>query len=374
MQEIPSGAFKVRNAVEWKARDPVTTDRDRPIEQLLRQAHPTPATGHDCPDAETLAACADDALTAPARREVEGHIAACDRCQALIAAMVRAAMPSGVSAGEAAPAGTHWRRALNWLVPAAAAATAVALWVLVPGQRTPLPEAPRQAQETTVASAPGSFEAPPTVERLVEEPLRIPSDAPADDAARERETNALQSARPGPAARGDMAQTGDAAELQNRVGQANPPAAPREGPIAEAAPAAPPAAAAPPLPAAMARRAEAVASFEVISPTPRFRWRIGPGALVQYSADEGATWTPQPTGMSVPFTAGTAPSAEVCWLVGRAGLVLRTTDAGRQWQQIAFPEMVDLAAVDASSALDATVVLADGRRFATTDGGRTWTP
>jgi hypothetical protein len=355
----------------------MTTDRDRSIERLLRRARSTDATAPagDCPDAETLAALADDTLPAAARREVEAHVADCHRCQALSAAVARAEAPVGAAAGDI-PA---WRRrALNWLVPAAAAATAVALWVLVPGQRTPLPEATREEQQTAATSLPRSSEVPPTSQPVAEEPLRVPADSPTGAAAGERDANARQSAAAESAARSDMAQTGNAAALQGRaVGQANPAAtAPEERLAQVTAPAAPPPAAAPapPPPAAgLARRLEAAASVELVSPNPQIRWRIGPGARVQYSADGGATWTTQQTGASTELTAGSAPTAEVCWLVGRGGLVLRTTDAGRQWQRVPFPETIDLTAITASSTRNASVVLADGRRFATDDAGDTWT-
>jgi hypothetical protein len=322
----------------------MTTDRDQSIERLLRRALPPDpqAPDRDCPDAETLAALTDDTLPAAARREVETHLADCHRCQMLTAAIVRADAPAGTQVAEV-PA---WRRrAFNWLVPAAAAATAVALWVLVPGQGTPPVTEP--TAERWIAAAPPA--APPLAsEEVRSEPLRIPVDGRADEQATERDAN---------------------------VGfERAAPAAPQEERLGAAAPTAPPSAAAPPPAAAMARRFEAVASFDVISPTPRIQWRIGPGALVQYSADGGASWTLQPTGISGAFSAGSAPSPEVCWLVGRAGLVLRTTDGGRQWQRMPFSETVDLTAVTASNALNATVLLVDGRRFATTDGGGTWAP
>ena len=333
----------------------------------------------DCPDAETLAALADDTLPAGARREVEGHIADCDRCQALTAAMVRAEPSSGTRADVAADEVQAWRRrAFNWLVPAAAAATAVALWVLVPGQRTPLPEEP--APERQIAATP-----PPASSGVISsEPRQIPVDERADrpdSLARERDASVgFESAAPAtpPAAppaearlkaeesfRGESetarsdrlegARSGSAPpqQVDARNQQAPPVAAPR---------------------AADAAAARAAAGVEVVSPNPQIRWRVGPGPVVQYSADGGATWAPQQTGASTELTAGSAPAPDVCWLVGRGGIVLRTTDAGRQWQRIAFPETVDLTAVTASTALDATVVLTDGRRLATPDGGRTWTP
>ena len=113
---------------------------------------------------------------------------------------------------------------------------------------------------------------------------------------------------------------------------------------------------------------------DVVSPDPRIRWRVGPGSVVQHSADSGATWATQQTGASAALTAGSAPAADVLWIVGRQGVVMRTTDRGRQWQRVPFPQTADLAAIAATSARNATVVTTDGRRFATDDGGVTWIP
>lgn len=381
----------------------MTTDRGRSIERLLRQARSTdaPAPAGDCPDAETLAALADDTLPAAARREVEGHVASCHRCQALTAAVARADAPVSTAAGDM-PA---WRRrALNWLVPAAAAATAVALWVLVPGQRTPLSTEP--TSERQIAEVPPPALPPPSSEVISSEPLNIPVDVGADEQARERDTNAgapvAAPASPPPAAaapaepslRAEVPVSGGlppsreasasaqaSADRSANQGQASGPERRNEAALSEtvavqqeralnrqAAPAAAVGA------AADAAAARTAGSFEVVSPNPRIRWRVGPGSVVQYSADGGATWATQQTGASGALTAGSAPVPEVSWLVGRAGLVLRTTDAGRQWQRVPFPETVDLTAITASSASSATVLLADGRRFATNDGGVLWIP
>jgi hypothetical protein len=359
----------------------MTTDRDQSIERLLRRARSShqQAPNH-CPDAETLAALADDTLTAPARREVEAHVADCDRCQALTAAMVRAETSAGALADETTEEVPAWRRrALNWLVPAAAAATAVALWVIVPGQRTPLPEQP--APERQIAATPPAapletpaselLQAPPEAQRI--EPPQAPADARADGQAREREANAgFEPAAPAtPPARAPAAVAPKAEESVGRVAgnqAARSESAPQEqlrvqqeAPLAAAR-------------AADATSARAAIGFEVLSPNPQIRWRVGPGPVVQYSTDGGATWATQQTGASAELNAGSSPAPEVCWLVGRGGLVLRTIDGGGQWQRTAFPETVDLTAVTASTALNATVVLADGQRLATTDGGRTWAP
>jgi len=384
----------------------MTTDRDRSIERLLRQARPADPTAPagDCPDAETLAALADETLTAAARREIEAHVADCHRCQAMTAAMVRAEAPVGVEAAADVPA---WRRrALNWLVPAAAAATAIALWVLVPGQRTPSSTEP--ISESQIAEAPPLALPPPTSEVITSEPLQIPDDARADEQTRERNAapeagRATLSAPPPAAAPAAAAPPPPAAAPPPPVAAA--PAEPllkAESPVAGGVAPTPEASASAPISAgraadqgrapaaerrnegalnetvavqqeqALNRQARAIASFEVVSPNPRIRWRVGPGLIVQRSADGGATWTTQRSGASAELSAGSAPATEVCWLVGRGGLVLRTTDAGLQWQRVPFPESVDVISITASTARNATVALVDGRRFTTSDGGVRW--
>src|SRR4026209_376215 len=67
---------------------------DVPI-RLLRdalQSRVPAAPSHECLDAETMAAWADDALARDERQAAEAHAADCARCQALLAAMA-APMP-----------------------------------------------------------------------------------------------------------------------------------------------------------------------------------------------------------------------------------------------------------------------------------------
>jgi len=289
-------------------------------------------------------------------------------------------------------------------VPAAAAATAIALWVLIPGQNTPLPEQP-QAESQFATATP----APLQTEVITEEPLRLPGESRANGATAERDANVAQEraapaspivstpvagglqasgTAPSAGARQEsgslqervavgVAPSRDASADQARASAPTPPSvtvtaespiAPQEQRRADAATPAAPAASG----ASAAQPRRVVVGFEVVSPDPRIRWSVGPSPIVQYSADEGATWTAQQTGATAELTAGSAPTPGVCWLVGRRGLVLRTTDGGRRWERVTFPETLDLAAVTAATALNATVSLADGRRLATTDGGKTW--
>jgi hypothetical protein len=337
----------------------MTTDRDQSIERLLRHARAADPHGPDaCPDAETLAALVDDALPAAARSEIEGHVADCHRCQALTAAMVRVDAAAHATSGEAAL--PWWKGGMvKWLVPAAAAATAVALWVAIPAQRLPITE--EQAAPSTAAPA----EAPAPSARDLADSTASPARAPVPPspeaaasalASSERRDRVVPPSREEEESRATARNESVAAEQEQRL---SAPAS-----LAESARAR----------SAAALGATIAGSIDIVSPEPQRRWRIGPGPSVQHSVDGGVTWTRQETGASVELTAGSAPTPDVCWLVGRAGIVLRTIDGGRQWQRIALPEAVDLMAVAASSALVATVDAADGRRLRTTDGGRTWVP
>jgi photosystem II stability/assembly factor-like uncharacterized protein len=114
------------------------------------------------------------------------------------------------------------------------------------------------------------------------------------------------------------------------------------------------------------------APFEITSPDPSVRWRIGGDlSVLEHTTNGGTTWEAASIGARVDLTAGASPSPSVCWLVGRGGVVLLSTD-GRTWRRMPFPEMTDLTAVQADDARPATVSTADARKFRTTDGGLTW--
>src|SRR5262245_51267459 len=104
---------------------------NRSMDDLLRdtlRARATDSTAA-CIDVETAAAFVDGALSARARSSAEAHIADCPRCQAVLAALVRSTPPP--------TARTWWRRpSLAWLVPAAVAAGAAAIWINVPDEAT----------------------------------------------------------------------------------------------------------------------------------------------------------------------------------------------------------------------------------------------
>jgi hypothetical protein len=127
-------------------------DRDGAIDEMLRttlRADAARATVSDeCIDAETIAAWSDGALPAAGAARIETHLSQCSHCQALLAALVRSAPPT------IAPSRSIWQRwQLRWVVPIAAAASALALWIAIP-----LTEGGR----ASVAVA-GRFEASPSL-------------------------------------------------------------------------------------------------------------------------------------------------------------------------------------------------------------------
>jgi hypothetical protein len=329
------------------------------MDDLLRETLRSRAadTTAGCVDAETAAAFVDRTLSARARSSAEAHIADCPRCQAVLAALVRSTTPPMPR--------TWWRRpALAWLVPAAVAAGAVAIWINVPDRATPPLPVPMQK------------ELPPPVEAVPVLPL--PTAAPAAAAQAPSPVASLKDARSLPP---DAARARQAAAAAAPAKPSSPSASADASERLEArqdtpsdfrvAPA--PAPAVPPPAAALAESVTIrTARATIVSSDRTVQWRIGAAGDVQHSADGGASWQPQATGASLPPSAGSSPSSSVCWLVGRSGLVLLTTDGGQSWRRLPFPVVTDLASVRATDDRTATIVAVDGRTFVTSDAGSSW--
>lgn len=143
-----------------------------------------------------------------------------------------------------------------------------------------------------------------------------------------------------------------------------------------AAPASPPAATAPAEAGALRENApiaqlrKQAGPLQILSPDPRFRWRVTAEGI-ELSQDGGRTWLTVRLPQGEVVTAGASPAPLVCWFVGRRGLVLVATD-GTNFTQIPFPEPVDLTAVSSPELRIAVVTTADGRTFRTENAGRTW--
>jgi hypothetical protein len=329
--------------------------RDQSVERLLKESFRTSARTlqpGSCLDAETLAAWVDGSLAGGELTAARDHLADCVDCQATLAALVRTASPEVIPE-------PWWRRGLRarWLVPVAATATVIAIWVAVPRD-----EYTRQPEQPTTAVGQA---ATPQTESTGLPAARADRPSPAGADARSPE-QAAQQFRPEAAAE-KAAPPGENEERRDTASLAAGNATPAPQPAA-------------PDPTAAGRarlgaRPQSVMlappRIEIVSPDASIRWRIGPEGLAEYSEDAGAMWEATPTGVGTDLMAGASPSGTVCWVVGRAGTVMLTTD-GRHWQRLMFPVEVDLAAIQATDARTAAVTAIDGRRFTTVDGGTTW--
>ena len=112
-------------------------------------------------------------------------------------------------------------------------------------------------------------------------------------------------------------------------------------------------------------------SFMAQTPDPKIWWRIGNSGFIERSTDGGAKWKGTLPRKNAYYTAGSAPSANVCWLVGHAGIILLTQD-GKHWRTIPPPLRTDFVAITARDAWSATVTTADGHTFTTSDQGANW--
>ena len=396
--------------------------RDRSIEALprARRADDDDARmTQPCVDPEVLAAWIDGGLTDDVRGSVETHAAGCARCQGALASMARSAPHE-----EARP---WWRSVtVKWLVPVAAALTALAVWVQVERPSPPATMAPPQMTQTRAATTPPEpASASPSLPAAAADKPTAARPAPSTDSKesaalsrrekidrleQDKAGSASQPAPPaqvptplGGAARdradGDRQQVASSDMLSRRTAPQSPADAPTgagpPSPVAAPLPVsaqpvtvtAPPtgmadsASARPPQAAAKALAGLSsvpAATIEIPSPDPKYRWRILTSSSIQRSTDDGATWSVvdplasrEAFAIAPVLVAGSSPSRDVCWIVGRAGLVLLSSD-GATWQRRPFPEVVDLIGVRASSATSAIVTAADGRQFATSDRGSTW--
>ena len=343
-------------------------DQDRWLGTMLRGSV-APRT-EECLDAETLAAWADGGLDAKASAAMELHASNCAHCTAVLAAMERTA-PS-------ASAAHVWNsaRVVRWLVPMTAAATAIAIWIVVPDrpivrvQPAPAhdlsassePDA-RSVEQGTPNPEPGTRNREPGTgnQALETRNLEPPTQDPEPRNQNKEPRNELRA--DAPSVRQEELQLRDEfrrervapAEAQDAAARAPSAVAPEAAaPPAAASPTpAPPSAAQPPSPfaaevqietlkettASVARRM-AVSNDSISPSNSQVRWRIVDAMFVERSTNGGKTWTRT---ASVPGTpTNKAPAVS----------------------------LVAVRAVDANRAVIGT---SDSAQFYTTNAGRSWT-
>ncbi len=375
-----------------------------------------------CPDAELLAMYAERDLGGAEQAEVESHVHTCARCQAMVAALVRA-MPEPAAAAAAEAERTSgggfaaWFAGWRWLVPAASltAVAVVAVWVgrgpadqaaesnrvanraaaerevLARELAAPTGKAAAESQdrltlsrvEPAAPAAPAAAalgfearagrepaakaEAPArATEARPPAPVATPAERAAETpakAAAAADVRTETSALVGSAVREDAPAAGAGARPMAAERRAeNESARQRESAAAAIAP--PP----PPPPAVVAPAAPTAAAPVFRANLTAASWRVRQG-VVERTRDGAWERVTVPTGVTVIAVA--AVSVDVCWAI-TADAVFIVTD-GVTWTRTARPPAGPLTEVSATSARAATVT-AGGTRFATTDGGATWAP
>lgn len=374
---------------------------DALLSSVLRAAGGVEAGG--CPDAEVIGLFAERALAGAELRAVETHVAGCPRCQATVAAFVRAlpddAAEAAAGARETSAGGTAagggfggWFAGWRWLVPATslAAVALVAVWV----GRGPADQVAESARgpagmaETDAAAPSAGPAASPAPEAFARETTPPPpgnatvgaADARAKTATSaearrtgaasgevRREASAAQADRAASAnmagastvgasaARGARVDTAPAdgrttAPVQETLSVTQAPAAPAAASIAAPAPAPAPAEAA----TAAAGPARAVATDAAAGAArPRAaasaEKRAEPGAVL--GANDAITTTRPP---AVSFRL-------------RAGALERSADRGATWQRAVLPAGVTVVAI-ASPAPGVCWAVAADAVLRTTDG------
>ena len=372
------------------------------LSHSLREA--ADPAGQVCPDAEILAAYYERSLPRSETARWEAHFATCGRCQAQLATLVRSYDVTGLEAGAPDQAASlAWLWNWRWVAPAATAAVVVlALWVVDPASlvnRSPSLETEfREADQATPAASASAAEEQKQDAAVApaEQELATPRQA-----LEKAERDALEPETPGrraqlakePASAADIGRGTDEQEAQAKLASKAAVRALTEQPAGAAERTAERADdQLPESPALVdsfrANRArevsedrakvgavsgvlvERTAGTRIASPIPSILWRFAASGRIEYSSDEGTTWSVQ-ADLGVELLTGSAPSELVCWVVGRAGFVARTTD-GERWERATTPTADDLVGVEAQDAMNATVVTAGGNRYVTADGGRSW--
>ena len=298
--------------------------RDASIDTFLRKSlrrDPAPAPDGPCVDPEAIASWTEGTLSRNEAAAIEAHVANCAACQQVLAVFART-VPVPAESGFSR---SRWH--LRWAIPMTAAATAAAIWVAVPDDRTkPIQDAfaiaessPSTEPDQPAAKSEADRAAPSVV---APERSGSPARRDADSSLRARAENR------------EMPQEKQEASGQTLAREPAAPAAadaPSGDPRRLADAAEPPAAARSAAIAQQRQAAEAFAPIEVVSPDPNVRWRV----------------------LST-------------------GQLERSMNAGRTWEGVPLQlKIADVRAVSATTAIATTV---DGRQFRTDDQGRTWNP
>jgi len=378
--------------------------RDTALARLLAEALKSQSkpAGHGrdsaCPDAEVLAAYAEQGLAEEETARWESHFADCDRCQRIIAVLAAsgeelaeaevetlgslAAASSTARTPVAQNAATRWtviwRRPVfwRWLVPVAGIASAAALWLAL--RQTAPPESLSAQKIATRSEAPQNEIVPGTTARsakpddtriaqadLPAAPASSPSSgvslgdkekaqanssvATRQEALKKQETSRSAAQAP-PISEADALETREEAAKDNRVPSAQ--AAEQKSQAGDA-------------PTAAASAAPAAPS----TPPPS---RVSERAAMRDL--DTAAGAPAPTRLkalaenAVQTIVFGSPNRRALWRLGSGGRIEHSTDEGQTWQPQASGVTADLLAGVAPSEKIAWVVGRGGIIVRTEDG------
>lgn len=101
------------------------------------------------------------------------------------------------------------------------------------------------------------------------------------------------------------------------------------------------------------------------------RWSVSSDGRVEISRDGGRSWTKLAVARDVRFLAVSATGGDV-WAGGSGGALFHSADFGRTWTRVPVGTDEDIARVDFRDAQHGTVTSAAGAEWTTADGGKTW--
>jgi hypothetical protein len=366
-----------------------------------------PQTASDCPEADMIAAYADQALGPDESARCENHFAGCARCRTILHVLTASAdtplaqkevarLGELVTATRAsAPAATPsleltrpkfigWR--IRWLAPALGLAAAVAVLLVL---RPPWRATDRGPSGTTLVAQAPNAELQPSAPTLAE------NGAARESASQDTKTESA------PAAKKEIEPRAQVQRSALQAARPNSPAAPAAGTqdksddgrnSVEAQTKTAPLAPQPAPPPAVSADANAATNRQFASRAPGSTAQsvvVTEAAPVVQQENSAVAGAGQPkavaelplngrdfqplarlkaTGVSSLLK---APSGQIVWRVGAAGSIQRSVDAGRTWTPQASPSSADWLS---GTAVSATVAWVGGRQgaIARTLDGENW--
>jgi hypothetical protein len=312
----------------------------------------------DHPDANVLAAFAENTLLARERATVAGHLADCADCRELLALAFGTVEPAAVV--ERRPV-RRWSPVWNWAASVAVVCIVVsAVWEFRAQRAVPVGAPP--GPPAIHASVPPAMSVEAPTAAATRAPVRRFTPPPSK-ALHANVVKQLELPPPPPVLPQETQQTMEVTHFK----------LPRDRPRAQVAR---PGvhdmileAQAPPIPAcsAAARRNETPAFRAFVVPEP-VDWRIASGML-QCSHD-GTTWETISIGGQVAFRTVAPRFGSDVWAGGSDGALFHSTDSGLHWWRVANDVTGTIVEIRPSGADEAVVITEDGRTWRITDNPR----